>query len=150
MMDALSESALAISMICWSATERPFAIRRGSRPDTETVDDDGDLLIHRLEVDAAPAAQRFATDEDVLGDTEVWEHRCFLVDYGDPSGPRSGGAVQGHLPAIDDKSAAIGLVNAGQDLDQRRLAGSVLADKGVGLARAQLDVAVDERMHCTE
>ena len=118
--------------------------------DAETFDNDGDLLVHRLEVDAAPAAQRFAPDEHVLGDTEVWEHRCFLVDDGDPHRPRSGGAVQGHLPAVDNEPSALGLVDARQDLDQGRLAGPVLADEAVGLAPVQLDVAVDQRLHSAE
>jgi hypothetical protein len=41
--------------------------------------------------------------------------------------------------AVDGDLAFVGLVDAGQDLDQRRLAGAVLADERRHLARIELE-----------
>ena len=41
--------------------------------------------------------------------------------------------------------AGIGLVHAGKDLDQRRLAGAVLAEKRMDLAAADVEIDVVER-----
>ena len=40
------------------------------------------------------------------------------------------GRVELHRPPLDQDLPAVGLVDAGQDLDQGRLAGAVLADQG--------------------
>ena len=54
-----------------------------------------------------------------------------------PRGPRSG-------------SAAVGRLRAGDGLDQRRLAGAVVAHEGDDLARVDLEVHVDERLDGSE
>ena len=40
--------------------------------------------------------------------------------------------------------AAVGVVDAGDDLDQRRLAGAVVADDGMHLTAAQLEARIGE------
>ena len=52
-------------------------------------------------------------------------------------------------PSIRSRPAS-GSVHAGEDLDERGLAGAVLADEAVHLAPEQLDVAVVERMDGAE
>ncbi len=49
--------------------------------------------------------------------------------------------------AVDAQGSCVGLVDAGQDLHHRRLAGPVLADKAVGFTPVQLDRPVTERPH---
>ena len=49
--------------------------------------------------------------------------------------------------AFQQDLAVIGLVDAGQDLHQRRLAGAVLAHQGVHLAGAQFQPGVVQRAH---
>ena len=48
----------------------------------------------------------------------------------------------------DLDGALVGLVHAGEDLHQRRLAGAVLADQAVHLAGAQLEVGVRASTVC--
>jgi hypothetical protein len=67
-----------------------------------------------------------------------------LVDH--PDAGRDGGTriVERHDPAVDDDLALVGLVEAIEDVHQGRLAGAVLAEQGVDLARLddQADVLV--------
>ena len=46
---------------------------------------------------------------------------------------------------VDEDLALVGLVRAGEDLDQRGLAGAVLAEQAVHLAGADLEVDAVER-----
>jgi hypothetical protein len=84
-------------------------------------------------------AQVAVADEDVPGDAEVGEDQRFLEDRGDAPGLGVGGAAQPHALAVDEDLTAVGRVHAGHDLDQRRLAGAVLADEGVHIARQEVE-----------
>jgi hypothetical protein len=79
------------------------------------------------------------TDEDVLGDRQVGEQPRLLLDDGDAASPRVGRPADRHGLTVDDDRAAIGFVDAGQDLDERALAGPVLADEGVRFAGEQVE-----------
>ena len=46
----------------------------------------------------------------------------------------------GDGPTVDEDLALVGLVRTGEDLDQRRLAGAVLAEQAVHLAGTDLEV----------
>ena len=62
--------------------------------------------------------------------------------------PRSCAAGVGDLdfpPLVDDAPGVL-VIDAGEDLHQRRLAGAVLADQGVDFAGAQLEPALAERV----
>ena len=50
------------------------------------------------------------------------------------------GSREGHLLAAPGDVPLVGLVRAGQDLDQRGLAGAVLAEEAVHLAGADVEV----------
>ena len=78
-------------------------------------------------------------DEDVLGDRQVGEDHRLLVDGGDAEALRvlRGLAGRDRRP-VDADLAAVLLLDAGHDLDQRRLAGAVLAEQRVDLAAMQL------------
>jgi hypothetical protein len=58
--------------------------------------------------------------------------------------------VEAELPALEEQATAVGLVDAGEDLHQRRLARAVLPDQRVRLARVQLDRAVLKGQHRPE
>ena len=96
--------------------------------------------------------QRLAADEDVLGDREVGEQRRLLVDDRDAGGAGVRGAgeheLRGRRPSIS--APRVGLMDAAEDLDERRLAGAVLADERVDLAAVQLERHALQRVHGAE
>ena len=75
--------------------------------------------------------RRWRPGEDVLGDGQILEDRRLLV-HRDDAQPVCGLRV-GDPPrrALDRDLALVGLDDPGQDLDERRLAGAVLADERV-------------------
>ena len=149
--DASSDSALAISTICCCATLRSMTLAVGSslRPSRSTSSAVcADLL---LVVDGeAEAAARLAAQVDVLGHREMGRQLQLLVDHADAE--VAAGARVGHLDllALDLDGAGVLLVDAGEDLHQRRLAGTVLADQRVDLSGAQLEPGVLQRLHAGE
>ncbi|ADI10120.1 hypothetical protein SBI_07000 [Streptomyces bingchenggensis BCW-1] len=109
----------------------------------------GGPLVHGLAVDQ-PQSARLAPQEDVLGDAEVGDEVELLVDGGDPEPFGVLGAVDAHRGAVDEDAAAVGAVGAGEHLDQRALARTVLAQQDVHLAAAQIEVDAVERDHAGE
>jgi hypothetical protein len=96
------------------------------------------LGVHRSPVDPAAAADRLTPHEDVLGDREVREERGLLVDHRDASGLRLRRRTEVDGLAAETHLAGVPAVDTRDDLDQRRLAGPVLADQRVD--RAPLDL----------
>ena len=91
------------------------------------------LLGHAPPAHEQPRA-RLAADEHVLGDRHVGSEGEFLVDRDDASALGVVGRRKSdRLPEQLDL-AGIGALRAGQDLQQRRLAGAVLAEQRVDLA----------------
>ena len=77
---ASSDSALAISTICWSAIDRPgggAVAGRGARRAGRTARRPRRFIAAGR---CRPPAQRLAAHEDVLGDRQVGEERRLLVD----------------------------------------------------------------------
>jgi hypothetical protein len=68
---------------------------------------------------------------DVLGDAQVGERDRLLVDEREPGGP---------LAVGEANLAPVRLVQAGEDLDQRRLSCAVFAEKAVDLSPADIEV----------
>ena len=83
-------------------------------------------------------------DEDVLGHAEIREDQRLLVDGGDAQPLGVGRVPRRRGRAVDQDLALVRLVDAGHDLDQRRLAGPVLADQRMHLAPPQLERHVVE------
>ena len=104
------------------------------------------VLIARA-VDAPARPERLPPDEDVLDDGEVGEQRRLLVDDRDARRrrPRRGPLSATSTPLTSSR-AAVRRVHAGEDLDERRLAGPVLADQGVRLAGEEVDRDVLDRV----
>ena len=97
----------------------------------------GARAAHRAGVEQAEAA-RLAAERQVLRDGQIEEQAELLVDGGDAE-RRAPGACRGSSTGVaaDRDRAGVGGEHAGQDVDQRRLAGAVLADQRVDLARPQ-------------
>jgi hypothetical protein len=129
-------NAFAISTSCWSAIDSPRAGRSGSR--------------RTPAVDAAEALERLHPDEDVLGDAQVGKERRLLEDDRDPGGLRLLRVVEDRFLSVEHEPPGVGTMNTGEDLHERRLARTVLADEAVDLAAEQLDVAVLESVHSAE
>ena len=89
-------------------------------------------------------------DEDVFRDVQVGKEQRLLVDRGDAETLRLRGAADGDRLAGEQDLAAVGLVDAGDDLDQRGFAGAVLAKQRMDFAGTNLEVHIDERIHARE
>ena len=76
-----------------------------------------------------------AAEVHVLDDVEVVAEREILVDDLDPEAGRVLRAVDVHLAALEEDLPAVVGMRAGDALDQRRLAGAVVADERHHLAR---------------
>ena len=86
-------------------------------------------------------------EEEVGDHVEVVAEREVLVDGRDPEAVASLGLAIVTVLAVELDRALVGAVDAGDHLDQRRLAGAVVADEGDHLAFA--DVEVDLGQACT-
>ena len=112
--------------------------------DAEPLEDRLGIALHLPAVDDPPAVAM--ADEDVLGDRQVGEDHRLLVDRDDPQCLRIEGARDRSRLTVDDELAGVRLLDAGHHLDQRRLAGPVLADEGVHLARVERERRTVERL----
>ena len=93
------------------------------------------------------AAGHLVPEEDVLGDGQALDEVELLVDRRDAE--VHGGLRVGEvdLLALPGDGALVGLVHAGEHLDEGRLAGAVLAREAVHLAGADVEVDPAERDH---
>src|SRR5581483_6952859 len=83
-------------------------------------------------------------------DVEVVAEREILVDDLDTEARRVLRAVHVHLPALEQHRAGIPRVDAGDALDERGLAGAVVADERHHLAGLDLEVDRVQRLHGAE
>ena len=67
-----------------------------------------------------------------------------LVDHADAVADGVARLVDVDRPTVDPDLAAVGAIEAGEDVHQRRLAGAVLAEQRVQLARTELELRVVE------
>jgi hypothetical protein len=118
--------------------------------DAEALEQRGRGPVELGPVDAAEPAGRLPAHEDVLRDAEVREQRGLLVDDGDAGRLRVGRAAEGQLRAVEDDRAGVRAVHAGEQLDDRRLARAVLADKRVDLAAVERERDVAGGRHGAE
>ena len=126
----------------------PLALADRKLPDHSVGVDDEPVALGQLadprgdgtEVGERPA-RRAEPERDVLGDRErVHEHEV-LVDHPDPVRDRVCGRGDADRPPVQPDLALVGLVEAVEHSHQRALAGPVLTEQRVHLAR--LDVEVD-------
>ena len=82
----------------------------------------------------------FVPEVDVLRDGEPVDQVELLVDRGDPQSHRALRVSELHPFAAPGDDALVGLVGAGEHLDQGRLAGTVLPEQSVHLARTYVEI----------
>ena len=104
---------------------------------------------HGAPVDDA-ALRRLLAEIDVLGHREVGHDAQLLVDHADAGRQRLARRAEMHGPAVDRHAAVVLAVQAGDDLHQGRLAGTVLADQAVDFAGAQHEVDVAQGRDAAE
>ena len=91
-------------------------------------------------VEPEPDPRPVEPDEDVLGDRHRPDQREVLVDHPEARGDRVARRAERHRPAVDEDLPVVGLVEPVEDAHQGALAGAVLAEQGVDLARGQREV----------
>src|SRR5882724_2174529 len=95
-------------------------------------------------IDQAEAARRVG-DGDIVGHRQVGQQRQFLEDADDALARRLGRRCEAHRALLEEHFAGARLDDAGNDLDQRRLAGAVLAEHGMDAAGSAGEFDVVER-----
>ena len=105
---------------------------------------------HRGAVEEAAGGDGLVAEQSIADDIELRDELLVLMDDGDAVRLGVAAVAQPHFAAADEDLAAIGLVDAGKDLDQRRLAGAVLAEQGVDLAGAHREIDTAQRLDAGE
>ena len=101
--------------------------------------------VERPPIDKPEAARIDAAEKDVLGHAEAWDDVQFLMDEPEAAPMRLLRAAERSFRAFDPDLAAVRGDRAGEDLDQRALAGAVLAHKGERLSGRELERSVPQR-----
>ena len=116
--------------------------------DREAPQDLDGLLLHRDLVEPAQRAARtrLATEVEVADDVEVVAQREVLVDGRDPERRRIGWTRDRDDAALPQERAFVGSVDAADQLDERRLAGAVVADQRDDLAGVDVELDVGQRL----
>ena len=141
---ALNETARAMATICWIAVEYSISGRLTSI-----------LTAKRLSSSAAsrasapieqPETPMLAAEKNVLGDRAERHQVDLLVDRADAAALGRLGRSKFDRLAGERDRAGIAAVGARQHLDQRRLAGAVLADQRHDLAGLDLELRGVQRL----
>src|SRR5690606_6916106 len=88
---------------------------------------------------------RLATEKQVLRNGQVLQQVHLLVDRANAKRLRFRHVAGLDLRPVQHDAASVAGVNAGQDLDERRLAGAVFAEQRVDLSAVEREVYVVER-----
>jgi hypothetical protein len=100
----------------------------------------GRLLLQAPPGDRADRGARvLSAQSEVLPDRELGDQVGSLVDDRDPGPAGVAGRVERDRETVPPDLAGVGPLHAGEDLDQRRLAGTVLADEGVDESPLELE-----------
>ncbi len=135
-------------------SEATGVVTLGIRAESERMSSP-ELLLHLDVVDRPEPPQRprvvlLVAEEQVPGHVEVVGEREVLVDGRDPEVRRVLRALDVRGLAEEPELARVGQVHARDGLDERRLAGAVVADQGDHLAGVDVEVHVGERLHGAE
>jgi hypothetical protein len=97
-------------------------------------------------------------EDDVFGDGERLDQPEVLVHHADSGVDRIARGGESRWLAVEPDLALVGVVEAGEDVRERRLAGAVFAEQSVHLAYGRLEVdavvrddareALDDPAHC--
>ena len=107
-------------------------------------------LLHRRLLEPEEEVPDLAAQVHVLDDVEVVAEREILVHDLDPELRRVLRPVDRDGLAVEEDLAGVVAVDAGDALDERRLAGAVVTDERHDLAGAHLEVDVGQRLHRPE
>ena len=147
---ASCDSARAMLTICLPAAGSDRTIRpAGSRAWPSRPRISRGLACHRAPADEAEPA-RLVAEEHVLRHRQVVDQVEFLVDGGDAGLHRGLRVGEADRLAEPLDLPGVGLVRAGEHLDQRGLAGAVLAEQAVHLAGPHLQLHAVERAYAGE
>lgn len=92
------------------------------------------LAVHGAGVDEAQLGARLAAEVHVAGDRQLRDEIHLLVDRRDSGVLGVGGSVEAGGFAVEEDGSGLGLVDAGEHLDEGGLPGAVLSDEGVDRA----------------
>ncbi len=95
----------------------------------------------RAPVDQSGPCRR-VHDRDIIRDREVRDERQFLKNADDSGAAGRGRRAERDLAAVEDDPALVRRDDAGQDLDQRRFSGAVLAEYGMNTPGRDGEVCV--------
>ncbi len=101
--------------------------------------------IARLARNGSGRLDPLAAQEHVLEDRQLVDQREVLVDGVDAERARMVDAPRLVRLAAEEQAALVGLLEAADDLHQRRLAGAVVAEQPQHLALAQVQAEVAQR-----
>src|SRR5205823_3660448 len=108
------------------------------------------LVQHAEDPAERTVAAELAAEEEIGRDVERGCDGKILVHGLDPGPARVERRLEVHLLAVEAELALVRLQRAREHLDQRRLAGAVVADHGQHLARVEVEVGTRERRHVAE
>ena len=91
-----------------------------------------------------------AADVDVFGHGQILHQVDFLMDDADAQMLRFQSISDVDFPAVQRDSSSVADIDAGEDLHQRGLAGTVFTHQRVHLARAEIKPAVVQRVDAGE
>ena len=105
---------------------------------------------HAAPRDQRPAARERHADEEVVERRQRRDQLRLLVDHRDAPPRRLLRRREADRLAVPAQAAVVGRVDAGQHIDQRRLAGAVLADQRMDFAAADRQVQAAQRRDARE
>src|SRR5919201_960343 len=108
------------------------------------------LLVDEAELAERPGAHDLAAEEHVGAGVELGGEREVLVDGLDPQPARVERRVDLDRPPVEDDLALVWLMDPGEDLDERRLAGAVVADERDDLVGEDGEVRAAQRADAAE
>jgi len=92
-------------------------------------------LSSRVEIEPATCTGRLVAEDDVLRDREHRNQHEVLMHHADSGGHRISRAGEMLLHPVEKNLALLGPIEAAENIHQRRLAGTVLTEQTVDLAR---------------
>ena len=106
--------------------------------------------MNRVVVDRPQQAAAEPLEQYVFADGEPRDQIALLMDDADAGGDRVARTLEANGDAVEAQFALVGPMDAGDDLDQRRLAGAVFAEQRMDRAAAQRQRDVLQREHARE
>src|SRR5271169_979129 len=97
-----------------------------------------------------PSSQQFAVQKHVVVDAEPVDQRQVLIDAFDAERPRLVHRTELHRRSVDKDVSGIGLVITGQNLDEGRFAGAVVAEDAERLTPTHVERDAGKRRDLAE